>query len=970
MKNLILTTLLIISSSFIYSQGNDVIKNYVHISKSDGLASNNVTAVCDDIYGRIWIGTASGLNIYDSNRLKKADGYSGIHILSLFDTGNEMLIGNSDFIEAYNYDSGKYIRVRYEEREIEYALSIFRFQDMNIVLSNGIIYKFENNTLKILKRDVPYIYLSIDKFGVLWGLNNDMVYRVDDKFNMIKTYKLKSPDFSPLKGICIFPDSKGSVWVGTVKDGLYRYNRAIDEFFKEDIVSTYKVQEIANISTIDEDRYDRLWIGHNSKLSIYDYNNNFFKSYMLENNSITFNTTITKIHKTKQQDMILGTFFTGFFYIKELNSNMKFYNLAGIRKETSGVTANGIIKDNQGRLWAGTNSIGISIFDKEGKNVKQIDQHNYSINNDIVPLEIDKDNNIWAGAMSNGLYKITANDKITHYLNHIDDENSLSGNTILGLHSINKDSLLIASNKGIDIYHHSTNTFSNIQRCGNQDFAFSNISAFGNKIYIVNFNSLYCLNRATRQVKEYNFTESKLYIQSAYINKEGQLWLGTTKGDLFLFDNGKLIPFLENKTLITSGITGIQGDKNNNLWLASGNNLLCVTPSKEIRRYDLSWGLGKNEFNVRSSYTDQNGTIFFGTSNGLFSFDPLQMNGQEIKKPILFISDFKIFNESVSIKESSLLKKSINNTERLILDNKQNFISFDISVIDYNTSYTTLYKCMYQLERFDNNWYDVNPVSNEISFTGLTTGKYTLHIKLVTNNDDILDFKSIEIEIKPPFLLSPYMILLYIVLLAAIVWLISIFIKKQRATKKLVNQAKIEQIEITRMNTLKLDFFTYISHEFKTPLAIISTLQDEILPFSNEQDSDAEIFKRNVKRLEYLINQLMEFRNIESQHASVDIKKYDMIHFLNDIYEAFIPIYKRKEITHQFVTNTESLFMLFDADKIEMLVGNLLSNTFKHTQDKGECYMKVSIKDNYVIVDVFNSGQCLTEEQKSAIFLP
>lgn len=214
------------------------------------------------------------------------------------------------------------------------------------------------------------------------------------------------------------------------------------------------------------------------------------------------------------------------------------------------------------------------------------------------------------------------------------------------------------------------------------------------------------------------------------------------------------------------------------------------------------------------------------------------------------------------------------------------------------------------------------------------------------------------------------MIVLYIILLSGILWLISGFVKRQRQTKEIINKAKRKQDELTRLNSLKLDFFTYISHEFKTPLAIISTLQNEIIPISNEPDSDSNIFKRNVKRLEYLINQLMDFRNMESQHASIKIKKYDIITFVEGIYEAFTPLYKHKEIDHQFVTEIDSLPMMFDADKVEMLVGNLLSNTFKHTQQGGRCYLKIQREENVVVIDIFNSGACLSNEQKTIIFEP
>ncbi len=138
------------------------------------------------------------------------------------------------------------------------------------------------------------------------------------------------------------------------------------------------------------------------------------------------------------------------------------------------------------------------------------------------------------------------------------------------------------------------------------------------------------------------------------------------------------------------------------------------------------------------------------------------------------------------------------------------------------------------------------------------------------------------------------MLTLYILILIIIIGWIRHIVRKRHTTKEVIAKVKRENDEITRINAMKLDFFTFISHEFKTPLAIISTLQDEVLPPTFNSDDDAAIFKRNIKRLEYLINQLMEFRNMESEHTSIDLKKYDIVPFLKGIYDAFAPLYKQK----------------------------------------------------------------------------
>ncbi len=845
MRILIVIAILLTTTPRLFA--DDAIKNYINISKKDGLANNSVSVIEDDVYGRIWIGTDGGLSIYDSNDLTTIYSYAGIEILALYDTGREMLIGTSAYIESYDYETGLFERVVFEGKDLVHVTSVLKYRDDVIIVANASVFIYANGSVRLVKSEVPYGLLESDKYGVLWGINNtNNVYRLDENYELVKIYRLGKTDDHSLRAISLFPDSKGLVC--TLKDGLYRYNRVDDSFHKEDLASMYNMNEIDNILSINEDKDDRLWIGHNSKVSVYDYNNRAFRSYMFENIwNITLSTTITKIHRTRDRNMVLGSYFNGLFYVKDMDSNMKFFNVAGERKEEGGVVANGIVKDSDNRIWVGTNSMGISVLDATGKHIKQLTPDNSGISNDMIAMDMDEDGNIWSGSRSNGLYRISKNGAITRFFSHSGQEGTLSGNDIPALHSINRDSLIVGTSQGIDIYLRKTNTFVNLAGRDSRRFLFCNILPHNNKIWLVSYRSVWCFDRADGTIKEYPFVDQNAGLLSAYINEDGKLWLGTTQGDIFLFEDGNITPYITDKVLIGSSVAGIQGDADGNLWVAAGNNLLRVAQDKNIRKFDMSWGLGTMEFTARSSYVDGDGTIYFGSSNGLFSFNPKLVGSAESNHPKLFISDFKILDRSINSGNSNVLKKHINNTDKIVLNNDQNFISFYVTSIDYNSNYLST-TCMYQLENFDKNWYEVNERSHEISFTGLTAGSYTLNIRLISDNGEIVDSKSIDIEIKPHFLLSPVMIIVYIIVITLLIWGASVLVTKQRAAKALVRQAKAEQDEITRMNTLKLDLFTNISYAFKIPLSIISMLQEDLLPGNDEPDNDTVIFKRNVKQ--------------------------------------------------------------------------------------------------------------------------
>lgn len=171
--------------------------------------------------------------------------------------------------------------------------------------------------------------------------------------------------------------------------------------------------------------------------------------------------------------MVIGSYFSGLFYIKELNSTKKFYTLTDAKDNIGGVTSNGIVRDRLSRLWVATNCRGVSILDENGKFIKRLDHTNSVISNNIICLEMGLDGNVWAGGLSSGLYKIAPDERITHYMPSSVDTTSLSGSFVQTLCALNEDSLLVATNKGIDIYLHKVGTFSRILTSqGRSDYNF------------------------------------------------------------------------------------------------------------------------------------------------------------------------------------------------------------------------------------------------------------------------------------------------------------------------------------------------------------------------------------------------------------------------------------------------------------------------------------------------------------------
>ncbi len=974
MKRLLtlLSWMLLLQTS-VSAQHDGIIWNYEHLSRNDGLSGNRVTALCDDMYGRIWIGTSQGLNIYDGRRLQKVEEYNGLEVWSFHDAGDRILIGTTLFLGVYDYASGRFSRLTYEGRDVGYVRTIVQAGNDLLLKTPKQLFRCDGDRLTRVAEDTPYEYFCCDKFGQMWGLFKERVFRIGEDFKVAATYDLTSADRSPLVGVSLYADSKGCVWVGTIKDGLFRYNRAADEFRREPIARQFHVPEIENIAGMNEDRYDRLWIGHNNGVSVYDYNNDSFCNYVCEHNDNAILNTVICIFRTRRQDMLLGTYFSGLFRVGNLDSGVEYYTLgtSGPSLRTRNVAANGIQRDAQGNWWVSTNSAGINVLDPSGSFLRRISSRNAEINDNILSLQRDVRGNLWAGSLASGLYCLAPDGRIRQYTNHAGDTASISSGNILLLCPLNADTLFVATEKGIDIYRYATDSFESVCKRGKEEFAFYDAQIHGDKVWFINFCSVLCYDRRQRRIEEFQVpeTETRPYMQCGWVDGGCCLWLGTTKGDVWRFEEGRFTPAVQNHPQINGGIAGMRGDAAGNLWLAAGNDLFRLDTAGVLRRFSLAKGMGINEFNVRSGYVGREGEICFGTTNGLVCFWPAKLESDLRQQPTLFISGLKLFNKPVEI-GGDVLKFPVNDTHEITLAHKQTFLTFEVSVIDYDIFRTAPYSCRYRLENFDDNWYELGP-QGEITYTGLPTGRYGLSVRLVSDDGEVLAEKRIALRVRPPVLLSGWMIALYALVLGLVVWQFVRLVRRQRHARALVEQARRERETRNRLNAMKLDLFSCISYEFKTPLSVISTLQDSVLPPSDgDAGSDPAIFRRNIERLDFLVNQLLDFRNIESRNISVSIRKYDLVPFLSNIYETFVPLYNRKQITHSFHSDVESLPMLFDAAKMEMLLGNLLGNSFKSVQPGGESTLKLSFDGRQAVIELFNSGSCLTEEQRQAIFQP
>ena len=485
---------------------------------------------------------------------------------------------------------------------------------------------------------------------------------------------------------------------------------------------------------------------------------------------------------------------------------------------------------------------------------------------------------------------------------------------------------------------------------------------------------------------------SNNYILNLKKDNDGNLWIGTFGGGLNKMiepntNSGKILfkRYTITNQLPNNTIRGINFDKTNTLWastirdlfrmdISTGNITQMIGPM----RYKLE------EFKDNANYQFNNGFMAWGGTNGLMLFSPEDFKSDSLSMNVCFTNlliDNKQINPGEVIGKSILLQKAIQFTDNIVLPYNKNTIEIEFSGMNYSNPDGVLYR--YYLEGYDNS--SMTSTRRNVRYTKIPPGTYTFHVKASIGG---LNWegneKTLRIQVSPPFWLTIYAYILYTLLAVTIAYVVyRIMIFRVRLKHQInIEHLKLEQAEKT--NNLKLQFFTNVSHELRTPLVLISNPIDKLVsdPEMNaEQHKLLKMVQRNSNRLQNLINQLLDFRKMESGVLSLQPTKADIVPFVYDLFKAFEDIAGIKQINYRFSCEETAIECLFDPDKIERILFNLLSNAFKFTPDKGTIILTVKRKTKrgkglkvktaeFIYLEITDTGIGINQEEQKNIFEP
>jgi signal transduction histidine kinase/ligand-binding sensor domain-containing protein/DNA-binding response OmpR family regulator len=951
---------------------NDMSKEHiVRYSKEQPLEyrlpSNEINFWHQDQQNSIWAGTKKGLcnfvpssaGIYKTNKLIPQELATGKNYLACDEDVNHLYFGTSDgILVIFEKKSKTFLYEKITIGSINFLAKSKRANVLYAATSNGDLISFDVEKRNILAIDHqtsgPFTVIYEDKKGFLWiGAQKPGAVRYDPYKRSFQFFH-KQQLHAVSKPFKITEDNNGLVWINMRGGGFGYYNEekgVIENALNTSDGSVYQLPNIVYNSFFDEAGILWLTTDERELIKIILQGNDFKQQLLVEHVLTRTDNEARGIFYDKQNRLWIGAK-SGVLYVYQ--NGKKVQGLFDNDPATGLGPVYSILEDSKGNIWLGTKGNGL--FKASPLNEKRSKYHltHFSpfkngsdglICKDIYALLEDKQGRIWVGSFDNGLTLVRPEKDSVKFIHA---GNALANYPKGNFHKIRTMTLdengniwigttgglviLDVNNQRSSIYKHATygKVPGDKESLGNND------------------------------------------IQFIYRDNKNRMWLATSGGGFCLatgkqvFQSLKFRNFTTKDGLPNDYILSCAEDKEGDLWIATENGLSEFKPETGVfKNYDTYDGLPRASFSEASVCRSLNdGQLFFGITKGYLAFNPGNISTGSIAANMVF-TNLQINNEEVGPgKNENLLLTDINYVSDLTLKYNQNIISIDYSILDYRSGNHPVFA--YRLIGFDDEWH-ADRSQRTVTYTNLPPGSYVFEVKSL-GSDLYSDppYKRLAITILPPPWKTWWAYTLYTIAAIALF----LFIRRTALTMiRLRHKIAVEQ----KLAALKLQFFTNVSHELRTPLTLILNPIEQLSKkekLSQEGAAYIEVARRNANRMVRFINQLLDLRKVESNKSTLRVSRVEMVSFVKRISDHFTDAFRSKRIKFEISSDQKELFAWVDAEKIDVVIYNLLGNAIKFTPEGKviKIFINSIPAEESFSITVYDQGHGVQKEQLKNIF--
>lgn len=1008
---------------------------FTRINVDHGLSHNQVKTIFKDRQGFLWIGTISGLNRYDgytikifrnnpndstslissdvNNVFEGPGGKMWIHTWSgtnVYDPLTERFDRNADrALRKLSIPEGEINDILTDSRGdywfIHSSEGIFRYSEQNGE-TVGFSHR-EGDTTSISTNQVSS--MSEDNQGNIWCLHGNGILEKINAVNgevVYRDHTLATRFRNEVLEYHLIADRDGDLWcfVANNNSGVFFFDASTMEWRHYDAASRPALN--ANIvRSIVQGDDGLIWIAtDHGGINLLDKEAHTIR-YVLHNpedeKSLSQN-SVNVLYKDRDGIMWAGTFKHGVsYYHKNINRFQLLRNQVSNPASLPYNDINVIVEDDQHNLWIGTNGGGLVYYDR-GKNTFRQYLHdplnkNSLSANVIVSMFFGHDKTLWIGTYFGGLNAFDGK-KFTRYQHDPDDPRSIADNNIWEIFEDSRKNLWIGTlSQGVDCFDRRKNEFYHYNMADINSVHANYITSFmedsrGN-LWIGTGYGVDFLDRQSGRFTHYIHQLDDVHslsnnsVLSIVEDSRGLIWVATHGGlNLFHPETKTFSVWNDEDGLPHNSILTVVEDNRRNLWVSTPHGISNLevhhrpgaddSLSLTFKNFDEADGLQGIQFNENAACKTSQGELIFAGSNGLNLFKPEDIP-TNLRKPAVILTDFQVFNKSLRVGESVdgkvILRRAIDRTDSITLEHSDNVFSLEFA--SPSQFHPEKIKYQYKMEGFDREWITTNAAQRRVTYTNLDPGNYAFLVK-AANNDGIWNENPtrLMITVLPPFWKTRTAFVIYALTVLATLFFARWLVLYNERISFRIQREREEAHRMHELDMIKIKFFTNISHEFRTPLTLILTPLERLLKTTTEGDQQKQfqMIHRNARRLLNLVNQLLDFRKIEMDEVKFNPSEGDIVTFIREVFNSFSDLSEKKNIHFSFHTPIEELETLFDQDKLEKILFNLLSNAFKFTPENGSVSLRLNVLENSdtrsLQIQVADSGIGIAEDKQEKIF--
>lgn len=925
-------------------------ERFYNITRRDGLSSGSVTSMVQDAKGLVWIGTKQGVNRYDG------------HDFVEYHTGNSSLRSND--VSTLLVDQGERLWIGTNGGGLYYLdqtnQQLTSYEDESLGLKIKSILLDEDSTQWVLSdkgitnlsqpESSPATYLPSElsanatamglSTGKLWiGTSGGALIELDTNGSFF-SYDLSS-DWPGVMIQSIYPVNN-SIFIGTRQHGLLILDQLQDSIYQHPIAAL-------DVRDIIQDREGAVWIGTDGQ-GVFSIKADEITNHMhlTSNANSLVSNAIHTCFEDLNGNLWFGSAWDGISMIDRQFNALRF-----IYSDFKGEVESGILNIylEEDNLWFGTDGLGLSIQDTS------------SVSRDITSIIpsncyvqfIDKlEGKYWIGTFQSGLYVI--GESSTGGVTHLTSRSGLSHDDVRDIEQLDEHRYLIATwGGGLNLYDVSTGRIRKIGTGGGMpvdvvelqriDADQILVGTFGQGLFSFNSSDL-TLDPLLPKLKN---------VISLHSDHNG-VWLGTWGQGLHFSKP----PFTTSEEITGEDLPGnanvvsITGSgQSKDVWMATSERMFKITGNFQVQPLPLT----SEEFHINSARIDDKGKVYFGSTNGVISFDPRDIDDSVIK-------DIKILGVDVLDSPLRALDKYISGRDQLTLEYDRNFLTFRFATPWYPSARDETYEV--RLTPSNAEWIDIGE-ERSITYADLKPGDYTFKVR--NGNSDIEE--RFQFTILNPWWKTWWAYTIALVLFFGLLYSFRKYSVNLERVKKQLEIETIKHEKESEINDIKQRFFVNVSHEIRTPLTlIIGEIEQLALKIGGDKAVANAInnVRNNGNHLIQLVNELLDFRKLDEKGMRLKVAEGNFVVFCREIFLSFINKADAQSIEYIIRCEEEELLLWYDRDQLEKVFYNLLSNAFKNTPAGGKIEFVIERRETNVLATIKDNGHGIPNNEIEDVF--